>query len=81
MVIATPDPPLDALWLNEAEGRLAAYRAGELGAINAEQVFADLGKNILRRDSRFQFAKNLVARSSTTMRNASDWRTRPNANT
>lgn len=41
-----PDPALDALWLKEAEDRLAAYRAGELGAIDAEQVFAGLGKNI-----------------------------------
>ena len=39
-----PDPALDALWLKEAEDRLAAYRAGELGAIDAERVFAVLGK-------------------------------------
>lgn len=41
-----PDPALDAIWLKEAENRLAAYRAGELGAIDAERVFADLGKKI-----------------------------------
>ena len=41
-----PDPALDAMWLKEAEDRLAAYRAGELGAIDAERVFADLGKKI-----------------------------------
>ena len=39
-----PDASLDALWLKEAESRLAAYRAGELGAMDAEQVFAELGK-------------------------------------
>lgn len=41
-----PDPSLDAQWLKEAEDRLAAYRAGELTAIDAEQVFADLGKQV-----------------------------------
>jgi len=41
-----PDPALDAMWLKEAEDRMAAYRAGELGAIDAELVFADLGKKI-----------------------------------
>jgi putative addiction module component (TIGR02574 family) len=41
-----PDPALDAMWLKEAEVRMAAYRAGELEAIDAEQVFADLGKKI-----------------------------------
>jgi putative addiction module component (TIGR02574 family) len=41
-----PDPALDAMWLKEAEDRMAAYRAGELKAIDAEQVFADLGKKI-----------------------------------
>jgi len=39
-----PDPSLDALWLKEAESRMAAYRSGELGAVDAEQVFAELGK-------------------------------------
>jgi len=41
-----PDPSLDAQWLKEAEDRLAAYRTGELTAIDAEQVFADLGKQV-----------------------------------
>ena len=41
-----PDPTLDAMWLKEAEDRLAAYRAGELGAVDAERVFADLGKKV-----------------------------------
>lgn len=39
-----PDPALDALWLKEAESRLAAYRSGELGAVDADEVFADLGR-------------------------------------
>lgn len=38
-----PDPMIDALWLKEAESRMAAYRAGELDAVDAETVFADLG--------------------------------------
>jgi putative addiction module component (TIGR02574 family) len=41
-----PDPALDALWLKEAESRMAAYRAGELGAIDAEDAFAELGQKI-----------------------------------
>jgi putative addiction module component (TIGR02574 family) len=41
-----PDAALDAIWLKESEDRLAAYRTGELGAIDSEQVFADLGKKI-----------------------------------
>lgn len=41
-----PDPALDALWLKEAESRMAAYRAGELGAVDAEDVFAELGQKI-----------------------------------
>ena len=39
-----PDPAIDALWLKEAESRLAAYRSGELDAIDADQVFAELGR-------------------------------------
>jgi putative addiction module component (TIGR02574 family) len=41
-----PDPSLDAKWLSEAESRMAAYRSGELGAVDAEQVFAALGKRV-----------------------------------
>ena len=41
-----PDPALDAMWLKEAEDRLAAYRTGELDAIDADRVFAELGKEI-----------------------------------
>jgi putative addiction module component (TIGR02574 family) len=39
-----PDASLDAAWLKEAEDRLAAYRSGDLAAINADQVFKELGK-------------------------------------
>jgi putative addiction module component (TIGR02574 family) len=41
-----PDPSLDAEWLKEAEDRLAAYHAGEIEAVDAEQVFAELGKQV-----------------------------------
>lgn len=41
-----PDSSLDAQWLKEAEDRLAAYRAGDLEAIDAEEVFDELGKRI-----------------------------------
>lgn len=41
-----PDPTLDAMWLKEAEDRMATYRAGELDVIDAERVFADIGKKI-----------------------------------
>jgi putative addiction module component (TIGR02574 family) len=39
-----PDPAIDALWLKEAESRMAAYRLGELEAVDADQVFAEPGK-------------------------------------
>ncbi len=35
-----PDPELDELWAQEAEGRLEAYDRGELGSVSAEEVFA-----------------------------------------
>jgi putative addiction module component (TIGR02574 family) len=41
-----PNPALDVMWLKEAEDRLVAYHAGELGAVDAERVFADLGKKV-----------------------------------
>lgn len=41
-----PDPSLDAQWLKEAEERLVAYRSGELAAVDAEQVFAELGRQV-----------------------------------
>ena len=39
-----PDASLDATWLKEAKDRLAAYRSGELAAIDADEVFKELGK-------------------------------------
>jgi hypothetical protein len=38
------DAPLDAQWLKEVEHRLAAYRSGDLAAVDAKQVFDDPGK-------------------------------------
>jgi putative addiction module component (TIGR02574 family) len=34
-----PDPEIDRLWLEEAERRLAAYRAGKVQGIPAEDIF------------------------------------------
>lgn len=39
-----PDPAMDALWLKEAQDRMAAYRSGELGAVAAERPFSELGQ-------------------------------------
>jgi putative addiction module component (TIGR02574 family) len=36
------DPRIDELWAKEAEDRLAAYEAGEMKAIPAEQVFKEM---------------------------------------
>ena len=33
------DPAIDRLWLEEAERRLAAYRAGKVKGIPAEDIF------------------------------------------
>jgi len=41
-----PDPSLDSQWLKEAEDRLAAYQSGELAAVDADEVFRELGKQI-----------------------------------
>jgi len=41
-----PDTALDDQWRKEAEDRLAAYRSGELAAVDAEKVFAELGKRV-----------------------------------
>lgn len=41
-----PDPALDARWLAEAESRMHAYRHGDLEAVDAEQVFAELEKRL-----------------------------------
>ena len=37
-----PDSRIDALWVKEAEDRLAAFEAGVMKAIPAEEVFAEL---------------------------------------
>ncbi len=55
-----PDPMLDAMWLKESEDRLAAYRAGELDAIDAKSVFADLRNKIWRQDSSCLHGKSLL---------------------
>ena len=34
-----PDPAVDAVWLEEAERRLAAYRAGKVRGVPAEDIF------------------------------------------
>lgn len=40
------DPTIDALWLREAESRIAATRSGDLDAVEAQDVFSDLGKKV-----------------------------------
>lgn len=37
-----PDPIMDAIWIEEAERRLAAYRVGKVRGIPAEDVFGAL---------------------------------------
>ena len=44
MSLDQPDNSLDAEWLKEAKSRMAAYHSGELNAIDADDVFAELGK-------------------------------------
>lgn len=39
-----PDPEISAAWANEATDRLAAYRRGELAAIDESEVFGDLDR-------------------------------------
>jgi len=41
-----PDAAMDALWLKEAQDRMAAYRSGELGAVDAEEAFVQLGQRL-----------------------------------
>ncbi|MDG4476364.1 addiction module protein [Thiovibrio frasassiensis] len=36
-----PDPEIDRLWLDEAERRLAAYRAGKVQGIPAEEILGE----------------------------------------
>lgn len=42
MSLDRPDVALDQEWLREAESRMAAYRAGKLTAVDAEQVFKEM---------------------------------------
>jgi putative addiction module component (TIGR02574 family) len=39
-----PDPEISAAWAVEAEDRLAAYRRGELAAVDESEVFGDLDR-------------------------------------
>jgi putative addiction module component (TIGR02574 family) len=36
-----PDQALDAIWAEEAERRLIAYRSGKLAGVSLEEVFQD----------------------------------------
>ena len=38
--LSRPDAALDALWANEAEDRLVAYRRGEISAVASSDVIA-----------------------------------------
>ncbi|MDP2811292.1 MAG: addiction module protein [Rhodocyclaceae bacterium] len=40
-----PDPEIGAAWAAEAEDRLAAYRRGELAAVDESEVFGDLDRS------------------------------------
>jgi putative addiction module component (TIGR02574 family) len=37
-----PDPEIDRIWLEEAEHRLAVYRAGKIKGVPAEEIFGPL---------------------------------------
>lgn len=36
-----PNPEIDRIWQEEAEKRLAAYRAGKIKGISAEDIFGE----------------------------------------
>jgi putative addiction module component (TIGR02574 family) len=40
------DEDVDALWLDESERRLAAYDAGETDAFDANEVFAEIEREL-----------------------------------
>ena len=37
-----PDPEIDRVWVEESERRLAAYRAGKVKGIPAEEIFGNI---------------------------------------
>ena len=37
----TPDSSLDAIWVDEAEKRLKAYRSGDLEGVPMEEIFKE----------------------------------------
>ncbi|NJN50487.1 MAG: addiction module protein [Gammaproteobacteria bacterium] len=43
-IMDASDPAIDAKWVVEAESRLAAYRAGDLKSVDADEVLATLRK-------------------------------------
>jgi len=40
-----PDPEISSAWAAEAEDRLAAFRRGELAAVDESEVFGKLGNS------------------------------------
>ncbi len=36
-----PDPEIDRLWIEEAERRLLAYRAGKVNGVSAQDIFGE----------------------------------------
>lgn len=42
------DPVIDALWAQEAENRLAAYDRGEIEAVDADAVLAEVRERFKR---------------------------------
>ncbi|MBN8728483.1 MAG: addiction module protein [Xanthomonadales bacterium] len=42
--LGSKDSAIDAAWLKEAESRLAAWQRGDVEALDATEVFAELGK-------------------------------------
>lgn len=41
-----PDPKIEALWAKDAEERLTAYDRGEIEAVDAEEVFAEIRERL-----------------------------------
>ena len=36
-----PDPEIDRLWIEEAQRRLSAYRAGKVKGVPAQEIFGE----------------------------------------